>query len=506
VRIVDLGAHLMTRSSSTSIEFGPGLEADVPIDAPQGVESLLGAPADQPDIVSVEETERIAPGLSLRLLDLYSCSDEQHEILAEITGEQLRYESLLRIAGPYFENRNGHPPAECVVFDRLNLFGQLFRRCPDVAGREYTKQMWAERLKEWYGALMPWPIRVVEAAIKAGAQNAVPVPTLGLDVRNSFLPVPIDDFLAKDGDDERAADWLVEGLTAREAVTVVAGPPKVGKTTFCAHLGVAVASGFGFLDRSSAQVRVLWINLERPDKQIRQLFREMGGEGLPLDVFSRTGFRVNLADLAAYLRGHEIGLVVIDSLSKQWAVEDENDARQVELALTPILQLARETRAAVVLIHHTRKSGGEDGEEVRGSSAVVQNVEILLSLKRHRAGGDTARALEGTSNYQETPRRLVVAYRDGLYTALGTPAEVADRTHRADVLDALTEEPQTYEELKEASGLHRKTVQRTLTTLHEEGLVNREGEGKRGDPFRFTRNDRQKSYSGQQKTHDQEQE
>jgi DNA-binding transcriptional ArsR family regulator len=399
----------------------------------------------------------------------------------------LSLEHVLRTCGPF--GNGGEPPTDAAIFERLEAFGRAYWRIERRTEREFARQNWVEWLQRQTlpGLQQAW--RVVREAIKAGEDVSFPVPSLGLDVQKGFSPVPITEFLAVGAEDEEAADWIVPGLFARDATTVVAGAPKVGKTTFLAHAAVAVAGGYGFLDRPTRQCAVLWIDLERPARLTRALFRDLGAEGLPIHIFSETGAKPQPAAIAAHIRAHDIGFVVIDSLSKFWDVEDENDARQVELAITPIAYLARTTHVALPLIHHNRKSGGEDGEELRGSSAVLQNVEILLSLKRHKSAGDTARLLEGTANYDATPRRLVVQYDEGLYRAMGTPADVAEGSNREAVLGALTNKPQTVEQLAEGTGVGRKTVSRSLSALHAEGIAHREGDGKKGSPFRFTRND-----------------
>jgi predicted Rossmann fold nucleotide-binding protein DprA/Smf involved in DNA uptake len=143
----------------------------------------------------------------------------------------------------------------------------------------------------------------------------------------------------------------------------------------------------------------------------------------------------------------------------------------------------------LLLIHHTRKSGGEDGEELRGSSAVAANADIILSFKRHKTSGDNARLIEATSRYEETPRKLVVSLEEGIYRPLGTPTEVAHRKNRERVLAVAGSEPLTYEELAKGADMPKATVQRVANEFYAEGILQREGGGKKGDPYRFSRYD-----------------
>jgi len=74
---------------------------------------------------------------------------------------------------------------------------------------------------------------------------------------------------------------------------------------------------------------------------------------------------------------YNIGLLIVDSLSKFWNVKNENDAAEVERELKPLVQIARDTNAAVLLIHHNRKNEKGDGlGDARGSIVSVATAEI----------------------------------------------------------------------------------------------------------------------------------
>jgi hypothetical protein len=52
-------------------------------------------------------------------------------------------------------------------------------------------------------------------------------------------------------------------------------------------------------------------------------------------------------------------------------------------AVKPLLQLARDSGACVLLIHHARKSEGQYGDEIRGSGALFALVDVAIVMKRH---------------------------------------------------------------------------------------------------------------------------
>ena len=67
------------------------------------------------------------------------------------------------------------------------------------------------------------------------------------------------------------------------------------------------------------------------------------------------------SEMRRFIEENEIKLVINDTLAAFWSVENENDASEMTKAVKPLLQLARETGACVLLIHHARKSEGSHG-------------------------------------------------------------------------------------------------------------------------------------------------
>ena len=75
-----------------------------------------------------------------------------------------------------------------------------------------------------------------------------------------------------DADDiDDAVPWVLRGYLAEADLTILAGNPKAGKTTFASHIAQAVAKGRHFLDRATRQQTVLWIDLEQGRRKMRAL-------------------------------------------------------------------------------------------------------------------------------------------------------------------------------------------------------------------------------------------
>jgi hypothetical protein len=209
-----------------------------------------------------------------------------------------------------------------------------------------------------------------------------------------------------------------------------------------------------------------------------------------------------IADLAGR-EAARIGskLIIVDTLPQFAGIkgDGENNSGDALEAIAPLQQLAHQGLALLVS-RHGRKSGGEVGEDGRGSSAFTGGVDIVLSLKRpegnHRP---TMRLLEGLSRYDETPARMVIekvrAQRPSLgievwaegFAVLGDSEAVAFDTAKAALVEHLpTSEALAVKmsDLMAATGMPRITLERAIEKIPD---AQKTGRGKKNDPFKYFR-------------------
>lgn len=284
--------------------------------------------------------------------------------------------------------------------------------------------------------------------------------------------------------------WVWEPFLPEGGLVVLAASPKVGKSTVAAALAVAVAQGRPFLGYPVKQRAVLLLALEEHRRDVRRRFERFGlRPDDPLWV-QCDSFRLSperLRELEEFVRTHGIGLIIIDTLGRLWTVQDENDNAEIERALGPLLDLARRTSACVLLIHHERKGAAEQaptGETIRGGSALLGLVDQALLLRPGAAANE--RVLATVGRYSETPRRLRLRLvGDGFERVEGEPPSRGRPDRDAQVCAALSEAPQTVEELAQRTGLSERQVRAALEQLGP--AVVREGAGVRGAPHTYRR-------------------
>jgi len=210
---------------------------------------------------------------------------------------------------------------------------------------------------------------------------------------------PISELTAETGETE----WLWNGYIAKGALTVLAGQPKVGKSTLAFGLFAQRALARPLLGLSVSGGQTLLLSEEREASLSEKANDLHVAEGL--HILCRQDVRMLswpevIDDALLYCRAQSIDLLVVDTFDK-WGGHDENHPGQVVEALQPLLLAAAEG-LAVLILHHQRKAAGSYGEAVRGSNALTGGVDVVMELER--AG--SIRVLRSLSRFRSTPEEV----------------------------------------------------------------------------------------------------
>lgn len=282
-------------------------------------------------------------------------------------------------------------------------------------------------------------------------------------------------------------EWLWEGYLAPGSLTLLAGRPKVGKSTLLFGLLEALRFGTTFAGRSTRQASAVLLSEERHGtlKQKAERF-SLGAVDLLMahDATDRAWEEV-VAQAAIKCLEASASLLLVDTLPA-WAripADGENAAGAILAAVAP-LQEAASNGVAVLAAAHQRKSGGEYGEAVRGSNALTGAVDIVLELERH--GDGAIRVLRAVSRYDSTPTELALELTERGYEAsdsLASPREADEQQRLIEVVETAASEL-TVADLSDATGIPQGTVRKRLNALPA-GTLDRRGSGKRNDPYLF---------------------
>lgn len=208
------------------------------------------------------------------------------------------------------------------------------------------------------------------------------------------------------------AEWLVEGLICKGDVALVAGPPGIGKSLLAQMLSIAVVSGSDrFLGkRLHATGPVMYLDKENAPDVIYSRLRplELTPEARDqLHYYYRPDVYLdrapeNLLDDAQIIKP---ALIVLDSLIGFHTKEEDKSGPMRQLFQEGIVPLARETGAAVIIIHHTGKSGETAYKRIRGSGDIQAAADNVIELTKTRAIDDKGTEREAIKLYQDKTRR-----------------------------------------------------------------------------------------------------
>src|SRR6266849_2896351 len=207
--------------------------------------------------------------------------------------------------------------------------------------------------------------------------------------------------------------WLIEDLWANEAVGIVGGEPKCGKSFLALDMVVAVAAGVPCLRRFPTTRRgpVLLYAAEDALHLVRTRLEGICRAAhitladLPIHVITAPSLRLDLAEdrqqLQATIAAMQPVLLVLDPFVRLHRI-DENAASEVAPLLAYLRELQRRFALAVIVVHHARKGAQavRAGQALRGSSEFhawgdsnlyLRRIEdrLLLSIEHRAAPSST---------------------------------------------------------------------------------------------------------------------
>lgn len=176
--------------------------------------------------------------------------------------------------------------------------------------------------------------------------------------------------------------WLIHQLWSRNAVGLLAGPPKSCKTFLALDLAVSVASGTAALGRFPIEAPgpALVFLAEDAREHVRERLESLcQHRGLDIDrldlvVITATLLRLDTREdqdrLRATLCRFKPRLLLLDPLVRLHSC-NENDAGEISRLLSYFRDLQRTFDVAVMLTHHmAKKHRAHPGQALRGSSDI----------------------------------------------------------------------------------------------------------------------------------------
>jgi hypothetical protein len=304
------------------------------------------------------------------------------------------------------------------------------------------------------------------------------------------------------GQAKRPADfWLWHGYLARGKTSLLTSQWKTGKTTLISVLLARLEKGGELAGLAVTPGRAAVISEETPDNWDDRCARLQMGDHV--SFFCRP-FRAKptlaqwhglMEAMLALQRTEGLDLVVIDPLAVFLPGSNENFAAGMVECLLALGELTARG-IGVLLLHHPRKGVTLAGQAARGTGALASHADILIEMNWFGKPDedDRRRWLRAYSRHEETRRHLVLELTaDGTDYLAHTAAADAVATETSQVLvmvlEDATERLTMREILQEWPEDFPKpdvtTIARGLKRGLEEGVLRRQGTGRRNDPYRY---------------------
>jgi hypothetical protein len=288
--------------------------------------------------------------------------------------------------------------------------------------------------------------------------------------------------------------WVVPDFIA-EGCTLLAGRPKLGKSWLVLDAALAVSSGGETLGRTCEAGDVLYLALEDNRRRLQSRLRRLWptGDAMPSRLRMKTEWpsgAEGVSAIARWIKATPGGrLVIVDVLAM---FRGATPARGREtlyegdyMALKGLQSLAMRTGVAIVVVHHTRKSGAEDDpfEKVSGTLGLSGAADTTIVLDRDGQGctlygrGRDVTEFEVAVNFDKTSCR---------WQALGAAAEVRRSDERSEILSVLIDatEPMNPRDIALACEMARNSADQLLFKMAKAGEVQKVGRGKYVHPDR----------------------
>lgn len=216
---------------------------------------------------------------------------------------------------------------------------------------------------------------------------------------DSWQPLTMADFYTP----REPVKYILGGIFREKSLNILYGSPGDLKSMLLQDLAVCVSMGKPWLAVApwqsggcpipTTQSPVVWLDQDQGIDEVFTRFAALGRQhnapaSSPLKVYTfqdppfDASDPASVAMLAARVAG--AGLVIIDNLGTVSGGIEEN-ASSMRLVMSNLRWLAEFSGAAVVLIHHQRKSNGVSGragDALRGHSSIEASLDLALQVDR----------------------------------------------------------------------------------------------------------------------------
>ena len=280
------------------------------------------------------------------------------------------------------------------------------------------------------------------------------------------------------------ADVIGHGILPKQALMVLGGRAKLGKTNLTANMKLQRARGLAWLSFPTDPGVTLWLcpELAAPAIQLRMRTMLLHDEAGPIPegrihVKTTRGLALDepegLATVAGWIEETGADLVVADPLARLM-VGHENDTRDMGKVVKAIDSLIDRLGVSVVIVHHVGKPQKDNprqgGDRLRGAGALFAAADSVGMLDRD----NDAFTLSWELRHAEPPAPQRLRRTDDLWMV---PAGLSDEDQEVATIVSVIS--MTHDGLvgaiKEDSRCSKSTAKRRLKSALASGAIAKDG-------------------------------
>lgn len=272
---------------------------------------------------------------------------------------------------------------------------------------------------------------------------------------------------------------LVPGII-REGLSILGGPPKVGKSFLALDIALGLAQGEHVLGLGPVErQKVLYLALEDSPRRMRdRIALRLTGKSFPsllhlVHDWPRL-MAGGLSALTDFIKKEAYHLVIIDTFVR---VKEVARPKAMELysfdyaQAEKLKRLADENQLSLLIIHHLRKMIAEDPvDSLNGSTGMAAAADSILILQRHRGEGDARLFITGRDIEEQT---LALAHEDTGWKVLGSAGEYGTSDTKRRILNLLRTCPagNCPKDIAGCLQINSDTVRQALLRMNKAGQV-----------------------------------
>ena len=274
-------------------------------------------------------------------------------------------------------------------------------------------------------------------------------------------------------------------------LTILAGPPKIGKSFFCWNMALAIATGgiaFSSIDLERSY-NVTYLSLEDPPALLKDRLELISPDQKPVnlhiihDLHRKKLDTVGLKMLEAHLDKTASEFLIVDTW-KHVAPHLDTKGTSYDVdyeSLIPIQQFAHRRNMGIVLVTHTRKAADIDNvfNQIQGSVGMQASCDTLMMLS-HDSGAKTLHL----SGRRIPTDQFALTINNGIWQLEGNAQEYQRSELRKKIIDILKEAGDnglSIDDFEELTDKNRNTLKSVLRRMVNDGEILQPK--KRGDYF-----------------------